>query len=169
VVPVAEVQQMPFSFRSAAHAHQAMDGALGAYLRDERGEGSVGFGRRVRQRDAAHRRHQAPDCRAQTCAGSDAVPAGQLVADVHGARSEPITVNSDGIYEALKSGRVEAQENPLALVDLFRSMKLCLREPDQPHVVGLQPVGAPADLKRLLATSRPRSAQRDKARTPPAA
>src|SRR5256885_6574356 len=35
VVPAAEVQQMPFSFRSAAHAHRAMDGALGAYLRDE--------------------------------------------------------------------------------------------------------------------------------------
>src|SRR5256885_16916039 len=35
VVPAAEVQQMPFSFRSAAHAHRAMDGALGAYLRAE--------------------------------------------------------------------------------------------------------------------------------------
>src|SRR5712675_851262 len=44
VVPAAEVQQMPFSFRSAAHAHQAMDGALGAYLRNElAAKGLVGF------------------------------------------------------------------------------------------------------------------------------
>src|SRR5438046_1099732 len=35
VVPAAEVQQMPFAFRSAAHAHQTMDGPLGAYLREE--------------------------------------------------------------------------------------------------------------------------------------
>ena len=35
LAPAAEVQQMPFWFRSAAHAHRAMDGALGMYLRDE--------------------------------------------------------------------------------------------------------------------------------------
>src|SRR6266850_2780623 len=35
VVPVAEVQQVPFAFRSAADAHRAMDGPLGAYLRQE--------------------------------------------------------------------------------------------------------------------------------------
>jgi TRAP-type C4-dicarboxylate transport system substrate-binding protein len=35
LVPAAEVQQVPFAFRSAAHAHQAMDGPLGAYLIDE--------------------------------------------------------------------------------------------------------------------------------------
>jgi TRAP-type C4-dicarboxylate transport system substrate-binding protein len=35
VVPVAEVQQVPFAFRSAAHAHQTMDGLLGAFLREE--------------------------------------------------------------------------------------------------------------------------------------
>src|SRR5688500_16511913 len=34
-VPVAEVQQVPFAFRSAAHAHKAVDGPLGAYLRQE--------------------------------------------------------------------------------------------------------------------------------------
>src|SRR5438270_796223 len=34
--------------------------------------------------------------------------------------AEPITINSDGIYDALKSGTVDAQENPLALVDLFK-------------------------------------------------
>ena len=35
VVPAGDVQQVPFAFRSAAHAHEAMDGALGAYIREE--------------------------------------------------------------------------------------------------------------------------------------
>src|SRR5262249_32823958 len=44
VVPAAEVQQMPFWFRTAAHAQQAMDGPLGAYLRAElAAKGIFGF------------------------------------------------------------------------------------------------------------------------------
>ena len=35
LVPAAEVQQVPFAFRSAAGAHRAMDGPLGAYLIEE--------------------------------------------------------------------------------------------------------------------------------------
>ena len=34
-VPVAEIQQVPFAFRTAPHAHQAVDGALGAYILEE--------------------------------------------------------------------------------------------------------------------------------------
>ena len=44
-----------------------------------------------------------------------------MVADTFRALgAEPVTINSNGIYEALKSGKVDAQENPLALVDLFK-------------------------------------------------
>src|ERR1051325_10414598 len=35
VVPVAEVQQVPFAFKAAAEAHKAIDGALGKYVGDE--------------------------------------------------------------------------------------------------------------------------------------
>ena len=35
VVPVAEIQQVPFAFKTAPHAHQVVDGALGAYIREE--------------------------------------------------------------------------------------------------------------------------------------
>src|SRR6185295_8001782 len=49
------------------------------------------------------------------------VPAGPIFEDVFKALgAEPITVNSSGIYEALKTGKVEAQENPLAYMSLFR-------------------------------------------------
>src|SRR5262245_26456823 len=44
VVPVAEVQQVPFAFRSAAHAHRTLDGPLGAYIRTEtEAKGIYGF------------------------------------------------------------------------------------------------------------------------------
>jgi tripartite ATP-independent transporter DctP family solute receptor len=124
LVPVAEVQQMPFTFRSAPHAHQAMDGPLGAYLRDElAGKGLIGFpvgafDNGMRHIAGTKRPIVVPaDLRGLRMR----VPAGQLVADTFKAfGAEPITINSDGIYDALKTGRVDAQENPLALVDLFR-------------------------------------------------
>src|SRR5262249_34477229 len=35
VVPVAEAQQVPFAFRSAAEAHRAIDGPFGRYIGEE--------------------------------------------------------------------------------------------------------------------------------------
>src|ERR1700726_4473913 len=35
VVPVAEAQQLPFAFNSAAEAHKAIDGPLGKYIGEE--------------------------------------------------------------------------------------------------------------------------------------
>ncbi|OLE85272.1 MAG: hypothetical protein AUF76_01230 [Acidobacteria bacterium 13_1_20CM_2_65_9] len=124
VVPAAEVQQVPFVFRSAAQAHHALDGALGAYLRTEmaakgiRGFAVGAFDNGMRQIAGTKRPIVTPD----DLAGIRMrVPAGQLVADTFKALgAEPITINSSGIYDALKSGRVDAQENPLALVDLFK-------------------------------------------------
>src|ERR1700730_5606581 len=37
VVPVAEAQQLPFAFKSAAEAHKAIDGPLGKYIGEEMG------------------------------------------------------------------------------------------------------------------------------------
>jgi len=124
VVPVAEVQQLPFAFRSAAHAHQAMDGPLGAYLRDEMAaKGIVGFpvgafDNGMRQIASSKRPIASP---ADLAGLKMRIPAGQMFADTFRAfGAEPIVVNSDGIYDALKTGRVDAQENPLAYVNLFR-------------------------------------------------
>src|SRR2546423_15266063 len=43
VVPVAEVQQMPFAFKTAAEAHKAIDGPLGKYIGEEMGAEGVGL------------------------------------------------------------------------------------------------------------------------------
>jgi tripartite ATP-independent transporter DctP family solute receptor len=123
MLPVAEVQQVPFAFRSAAHAHRAMDGALGAYLREEMAaKGIHGF--RVGAFDngmreiTAHKRIETP---ADLAGLRMRVPAGQLVADTFKAWGcEPVIINSDSIYAALKDGRADAQENPLTLADQFK-------------------------------------------------
>jgi tripartite ATP-independent transporter DctP family solute receptor len=124
VVPAAEIQQVPFSFRSAAQAHHAMDGALGAYLREEMAAKGI-FGFPVGAFDNGMR-HIAgpirPIARPDDLIGVRMrVPAGQMVADTFRALgAEPVVINSDGIVAALKAGTVDAQENPLALLDLFK-------------------------------------------------
>jgi tripartite ATP-independent transporter DctP family solute receptor len=123
IMPVAEVQQVPFAFRTAADAHRAMDGPLGAYLIEEMAaKGIHGF--RVGAFDngmreiTSHKRVTAPG----DLAGLKMrVPAGQLVADTFRAFGcEPVVINSDSIYAALKDGRADAQENPLTLADQFK-------------------------------------------------
>ena len=123
IMPVAEVQQVPFAFRSAAHAHQAMDGPLGAYLVEEMAaKGIHGF--RVGAFDngmreiTSHKRITSP---ADLAGLKMRVPAGQLVADTFTAFGcEPVVINSDSIYAALTDGRADAQENPLTLADQFK-------------------------------------------------
>ena len=103
VVPAAEVQQVPFAFRSAAHAHQAMDGALGAYLREEMAaKGIVGFpvgafDNGMRQITGTKRPIAAP---ADLAGIRMRVPAGQLVADTFRALgAEPVTILGVGAIE----------------------------------------------------------------------
>jgi tripartite ATP-independent transporter DctP family solute receptor len=123
LMPVAEVQQVPFAFRSAADAHRAMDGALGAYLIDEMtAKGIHGF--RIGAFDNGMREITARTRIATPAALAGLkmrVPAGQLVADTFRAFGcEPVIINSDSIYAALQDGRADAQENPLTLADQFK-------------------------------------------------
>src|SRR5215813_8897945 len=124
VVPVAEVQQVPFAFRSAAHAHRTLDGELGAYLREEMAAKGIWgfpvgvFDNGMRQIGGTKRPIRVA---ADLAAIRMRIPAGQIFEDTFRALgAEPVTVNSSGIYEALKSGKVDAQENPLAYMNLFK-------------------------------------------------
>ena len=123
VVPVAEVQQVPFAFRSAEQAHRAMDGPLGAYLRGEMAaKGIVGFP--VGAFDNGMRQiggRRAIAAPADLAGLNMRIPAGKMFEDTFRAfGAEPVVVNSSGIYAALKSGEVDAQENPLGYMNLFR-------------------------------------------------
>jgi TRAP-type C4-dicarboxylate transport system substrate-binding protein len=124
VVPVADVQQVPFAFRSAPHAHAAMDGALGAYVREEMAAKGIhgfavgAFDNGIRQMTPVNRPIAGPgDLQGMRMR----VPDGQLFQDLFRTLgAEPVVINSIDIYAALKSGKADAQENPLALVDAFR-------------------------------------------------
>lgn len=128
VVPAAEVQQVPFVFRSAAHAHQAMDGALGAYLREElaakgiHGFATGAFDNGMRQMTLVPRAVRTPG----DLAGIRMrVPDSKMMTGFFSTLgAEPIVINSSGIYDAIKAGRADAQENPLAVVSLFRVYEL---------------------------------------------
>lgn len=124
VVPVLNVQQVPFAFRTAAAAHRAMDGALGAYLRQEMAaKGIAGFAvgafdNGIRQIGGRTRPVRTP---ADLAGLRMRVPDGRMFDDTFRALgAEPVTVNSSGIYEALRTGTVDAQENPLAYMHSFR-------------------------------------------------
>jgi TRAP-type transport system periplasmic protein len=128
VVPVAEAQQLPFAFKSAAEAHKAIDGALGKYIGEEMAAKGMhlfavaGFDNGMRQVAAIPRAITAPE----DFAGMKIrVPPGQMMLDTFGAfGAQPVTTPANQIYDALKTGRVDAQENPLAILEGFKLYEL---------------------------------------------
>jgi tripartite ATP-independent transporter DctP family solute receptor len=124
VVPMAEVQQVPFAFRSAAEAHKAIDSPLGAYMGEEMAAKGMylfpvaGFDNGMRQVTTVARPVNTP---ADLAGVKIRVPPGQMIFDTFQAfGAEPVTTSANLIYDSLKSGKVEAQENPLAILENFR-------------------------------------------------
>jgi tripartite ATP-independent transporter DctP family solute receptor len=128
VVPVAEAQQLPFAFKNAAEAHKAIDGPLGRYIGQEMAAKGLhlfpvaGFDNGMRQVAAIPRPIVSPD----DLAGMKIrVPPGQMMLDTFAAfGAQPVTTSANKIYESLKTGVVEAQENPLAILDGFKLYEL---------------------------------------------
>jgi TRAP-type transport system periplasmic protein len=124
VVPVAEAQQVPFAFKSASEAHKAIDGPFGRYIGDEMAAKGMylfpvaGFDNGMRQVTTIARPIAKPD----DFAGMKIrVPPGQMIFDTFSAfGAQPITTPANQIYDALKTGKVEAQENPLAILDGYK-------------------------------------------------
>jgi len=124
VVPVAEAQQVPFAFKSAPEAHQAIDGPFGRYIGEEMAAKGMylfpvaGFDNGMRQVTTVNRPIAKPD----DFAGMKIrVPPGQMIFDTFAAfGAQPITTPANQIYDALKSGKVEAQENPLAIMQGYK-------------------------------------------------
>jgi len=120
VVPVAEAQQVPFAFKSAGEAHNAIDGPFGRYIGEEMAAKGMhlfpvaGFDNGMRQVTTIARPIRRPD----DFAGMKIrVPPGQMIFDTFAAfGAQPITTPANQIYDALKTGKVEAQENPLAIL-----------------------------------------------------
>jgi tripartite ATP-independent transporter DctP family solute receptor len=124
VVPVAEIQQVPFAFKTAPHAHKVVDGALGAYIREEMAAKGIhgfpvgAFDNGMRQITPVTKPVVVP---ADLKGMRMRVPAGAMFEDMFRTLGcVPVTINSIDIYAALKDGKADAQENPLALVDLYK-------------------------------------------------
>jgi tripartite ATP-independent transporter DctP family solute receptor len=128
VVPVAEAQQLPFAFKSAAEAHKAIDGPLGQYIGEEMAAKGMhlfpvaGFDNGMRQIATIPR----PIATPEDLAGMKIrVPPGQMMLDTFGAfGAEPVTTSANLIYDSLKTGKVDAQENPLAILQGFKLYEL---------------------------------------------
>jgi tripartite ATP-independent transporter DctP family solute receptor len=128
VVPVAEAQQLPFAFKSASEAHKAIDGPLGKYIGEEMAAKGMylfpvaGFDNGMRQVASIPR----PVATPEDFAGMKIrVPPGQMMLDTFGAfGAQPVTTPANLIYDALKTGRVDAQENPLAILQGFKLYEL---------------------------------------------
>jgi tripartite ATP-independent transporter DctP family solute receptor len=128
VVPVAESQQLPFAFRSPADAHKAIDGPLGKYIGEEMAAKGMhlfpvaGFDNGMRQVASIPRAIASPS----DFAGMKIrVPPGQMMLDTFEAfGAHPVTTPANQIYDALKTGRVDAQENPLAILEGFKLYEL---------------------------------------------
>jgi tripartite ATP-independent transporter DctP family solute receptor len=124
VVPVAEAQQMPFAFNSAAEAHRAIDGPLGSYIAAEMAQKGMhlfplaGFDNGMRQMATVSRPIRRPD---DLTGMRFRVPPGQIIFDTMKAfGAEPVTIPASGILPGLRDGTVGGQENPLAVVEGFK-------------------------------------------------
>src|ERR1700731_2949178 len=128
VVPVAEAQQLPFAFKSAPEAHKAIDGPFGKYIGEEMAAKGMylfpvgGFDNGMRQVASMSRAVAKPD----DFAGMKIrVPPGQMMIDTFSAfGAEPVTTPANQIYDALKTGKVDSQENPLAILEGFKLYEL---------------------------------------------
>jgi tripartite ATP-independent transporter DctP family solute receptor len=123
-VPVAEAQQVPFAFKSSPEAHKAIDGALGAYVGEEMAAKGMhlfpvaGFDNGMREVTTVTRPVVKPDDLAGV---KIRVPPGQMIFDTFQAfGAEPVTTPANLIYDAIKTGKVGAQENPLVVLDGFK-------------------------------------------------
>jgi tripartite ATP-independent transporter DctP family solute receptor len=128
VVPVAEAQQLPFAFKSTVEAHKAIDGPLGKYIGEEMAAKGMylfpvaGFDNGMRQVASIPRAIATPE----DFAGMKIrVPPGQMMLDTFSAfGAQPVTTPANQIYDALKTGKVDSQENPLAILEGFRLYEL---------------------------------------------
>ena len=123
-VPIADIQGMPFAFKDSAQVYAALDGDLGALLHQEaltKGIYAVpkacfenGF-RHITS--ATHPVRDVADLRGMKLR----VPASRMFVDCFTSLgADPVSINTNKLYDALKTGMVEGQENPLAIVDGFK-------------------------------------------------
>lgn len=129
VVPSTEIQGLPFAFGSHAQVHAVDAGPLGAYLRREMlAHGIHGFAHGLMENGFRHIvMRDRPIRTVEDLAGVRMrVPDGGMFVDTFRALgAEPVVVNIRELYQALASGEVDGQENPLSVCEVNRLYEVC--------------------------------------------
>jgi tripartite ATP-independent transporter DctP family solute receptor len=124
VVPVAEIQGLPFAFTSHAQVHVANEGPLGEVIsRECAAQGIHRF--RYGLLENGFRQVGMVDRPIRTAADLVGVrmrvPDGDMFRDLFSTLgATPVTVNIRELYDALKTRRVDGQENPLVITEVNR-------------------------------------------------
>ena len=120
LVPAMDVQGLPYVFKSSMQVYRAMIGPLGDYLRIECAKKGVycfrqgTFENGFRDLNLIDRRVY----KVEDMAGLKIrVPNGQMFRDFFTTiGAEPVTLNINELYSALKDHRVDGHENPLVVI-----------------------------------------------------
>jgi tripartite ATP-independent transporter DctP family solute receptor len=129
VVPVAEIQGLPFAFADHAQVHRVMQGPLGDYLREEMAaKGIHGFRYGVLENGFRH--IVSIDRPVRTTADLAGyrmrIPAGRMFEDLfRSLGAVPVVVNISELYAALREQKVDGQENPLVITEVNRLYEVC--------------------------------------------
>jgi TRAP-type transport system periplasmic protein len=129
VVPVAEIQGLPFAFADHAQVHRVMQGPLGDHLRDEMAaKGIHGFRPGVLENGFRHIVSiDRPVRTAADLAGYRMrIPAGRMFEDLfRSLGATPVVVNISELHAALRDRQVDGQENPLVVTEVNRLYEVC--------------------------------------------
>jgi len=124
VVPIADIQGMPFAFKDSNQVYAALDGDLGDLLRAEAmTKGIYALPKACFENGFRHITSSTHPIRtvADLKGMKIRVPASQMFDDAFKSLgAAPTAINTNRLYESLKNGTVEGQENPLAIVDGFK-------------------------------------------------
>jgi tripartite ATP-independent transporter DctP family solute receptor len=138
LVPATVIQGLPFAFKSSAQAHAALDGPLGDFLREEmkaQGIYAIPCGaleNGFRQVCSVCKAVRGPD---DLAGYRMRVPAGRILGELFEALgATPVLVNIDGLHAALRDGRVDGHENPLAITEVNRLYEVTSRIALTSHV-----------------------------------
>jgi tripartite ATP-independent transporter DctP family solute receptor len=121
--PIAQVQATPYAFRTQAEVYEAMDGALGEYLREElitKGLYAVPYGsfeNGFHQITTATRPIRTPDDMQGLRLRSPGSPLYLEFFERLGAITTSMNITT--LHAALESDLVEAQADPISIVDMF--------------------------------------------------
>jgi TRAP-type transport system periplasmic protein len=124
LVPAANVQATPYAFRTQAQVYRTIDGELGNYLRQELKAKGVHLLPRGCFQNGFHQ----ITCATRPIRDAADLQGLKIRAPGNAAYLEfwklfgavPVGMNINKMHDALKTGLVEAQEDPLDVAELFR-------------------------------------------------